>query len=269
MGNERLVGICLGALDEAKNTFDSLGESGRESLIKPGEPLTKSDLAISQTLKNYFLNSNLSAIYCSEEAGVINKHPNPAYEVFWDELDGTFNYERGGIFPSSIVITAFEHSPQLRFKDSLFGAVFDLKTSDLWYARKGKSCFFNRRRTKTSETDNLGERVYSLIDHGPCPKKEELERFVGIYENTWPHNVSSAGIHLAMIASGHADVYVSPRQKSHELGAGYRLIKEAGGVVIDFNGNPLGQQEFDFNKTYEIIAAGTQELAEKVRTKIK
>ena len=106
-----------------------------------------------------------------------------------------------------------------------------------------------------------------MIDHGPCTK--DLEKFKGIYSSTWAHNVSSAGFHLAGVASGHFDSFVGPVQKAHELGAGYLLVKEAGGEMIGFNGNSIDNLDFNFNSLYQIIAVATPELAEGLLSKIK
>ena len=97
---------------------------------------------------------------------------------------------------------------------------------------------------------------------------EIISEFLGepkkVYENTWVNNISSAGIHLASVAGGQADVFIGPKQKARELGAGYLLVNEGGGIVTDFNGEEIGNKEFNFNKTYKIIASGTKELGEKI-----
>ena len=107
--HSNLKKICLSALREAKKTVESLGEEGRKELPKQGEPLTKSDMAVSKTLKKHFLNSSLDAIFHSEEAGIINSPSDPRYIIYFDEIDGTFNYQRGGLLPSTTVISAFNH----------------------------------------------------------------------------------------------------------------------------------------------------------------
>jgi myo-inositol-1(or 4)-monophosphatase len=265
-----LARVCLQGIEVARNTLEVEGEAGREEVYKPGEPLTKSDLAISKALKEFFTNSGLPAVIYDEE---MKGEPfftcnNPEYNIYIDPLDGTFNYQRGGLLPSTTVISAFRHSEHPKFKDAVFAAVMDLKTKNLWYAEKGAGCFFNGKKARTSGRKDIGagKSCFVMIDHGPCTN--DIEIFKDIYSSTWAHNVSSAGFHLAGVASGHFDAFVGPVQKAHELGAGYLLVKEAGGEIIDFYLRPINNLDFNFNSLYEIIAAATFELAGKLKWQI-
>ena len=255
----------MNALYEARKTLTSIVD-GREGVATTkDEPLTKGDLAVSKTLKDYLLKSGLPAILTSEEAGIIHSPYQPLWAIYFDEVDGTFNYERN-ILPCSTVISAFNYSSNLKFRDAVFAGVLDHTSDRLWYALKNAGCFLNGIKVQTSKNKKLGKRTSVIIDHGPCSK--DVERFLEVYASTWVRNVSSAGFHLAGVASGNFDAYILPIQKAHELGAGYLLIKEAGGTIIDFDGNLIGGQTFDFNKTYPIIAAANSELAERLRDKI-
>jgi myo-inositol-1(or 4)-monophosphatase len=256
---------CLDSLYKAKETLDTISEGRQAVATIKDEPLTKGDLEVSKSLKNFLLTSTKDSIITSEEAGEIYRSENPKWAIYFDEVDGTFNYERG-ILPCTTVISAFEYSPNLKFKDAVFAGVLDHTSDRLWYAERGEGCFLNNQRVQTSKKTDLGKKTSVIIDHGPCSK--DVSRFLGIYASNWVRNVSSAGFHLASVASGNFDAYICSIQKAHELGAGYLLVKEAGGVVIDFNGNSIEEQDFEFNRLYPIIAAATPELAEKLREKI-
>jgi myo-inositol-1(or 4)-monophosphatase len=258
---------CLNSLKDTKRYLSSLGVEGRQAVATTkDEPVTKGDLGVSKFLRKSLLVGTVHSIITSEEAGEIFRPENPKWATYFDEVDGTFNYERG-ILPCVTVISAFEYSSNLKFKDAIFAGILDHTSDRLWYAERGEGCFLNNQRVQTSGQKDLGKKTSVIIDHGPCSK--DVSRFLDVYANSWVRNVSSAGFHLAGVASGNFDAYLLSIQKAHELGAGYLMIKEAGGVVIDFNGNPIGKQEFDFNKTYPIIAAATPELAEEIRRKIR
>jgi myo-inositol-1(or 4)-monophosphatase len=258
--------ICLDALICARDTLNSLPGGRQAVATTKDEPLTKGDLAVSKSLKNFLLGQISNSVVTSEEAGEIFKPKEPMWAIYFDEVDGTFNYERG-ILPCTTVISAFNYSSDLKFEDAIFAGVLDHTSERLWYAEKGRGCFLNNERVQTSGRKDLGKKTSIIIDHGPC--SEDVSRFLNIYASSWVRNISSAGFHLAGVSSGNFDAYLLSKQKAHELGAGYLLVKEAGGVVIDFEGNSVGEKEFDFNKTYPIIAAATPELAEKLRKKIK
>lgn len=266
----QLTETCLRALTLAKETIVGMGEGGRAPApTSKDEPVTKSDLCSSRVLIEHFTHSGLEAVLTGEEAGQINFSENPQYRIFFDELDGTFNWQRGGLFSSAIVVSAFDYKERARFKDAVFAGVLDITTGNLWYAERGEGCFFNGNRVTSSGRAELGKKNYSIIDLGPCPSKKLQERFSGFCASIWPHNISCAGIHLAGVASGHIDVAVLPLQKAHELGAGYLLIREAGRYLVDFQGKSLTNREFNFNEVYEIVAADTRELGKKVLQKIK
>ena len=71
-------------------------------------------------------------------------------------------------------------------------------------------------------------------------------------------------LHLAGVASGIFDAFVNLRHKAHELGAGYALIKEAGGTLLDTAGRPLDEEPYDFDARRGIVAAGTDEMAARI-----
>lgn len=258
--------ICLESLYKAKDTLNTVSGGRQAVSTTKDEPLTKGDLAVSKSLKSFLLKNITDSVITSEEAGEIFKPENPRWAIYFDEVDGTFNYERG-IFPCTTVISAFDYSSSLKFNDAVFAGVLDHTSDRLWYAERGKGCFLGNQRVQTSGRTDLGKKTSVVVDHGPCSK--DVSRFLDIYANSWVRNVSSAGFHLAGVASGNFDAYILSIQKAHELGAGYLLVKEAGGVVINFDGNSIGEQEFNFNRTYSIIAAATPELAERLIEKIK
>ena len=97
---------------------------------------------------------------------------------------------------------------------------------------------------------------------------KDISKLLAIYPESWVKDFSSAAFHLAGISSGLFDAYLSPSQKAHELGAGYLLIKEAGGFLQDWKGKLLDKVRYDFDAKYPIIAASTQELGDIIKTKI-
>lgn len=261
---------CLEALFITKKTILKLGEHGRTAVpTSKDEPVTKSDLEVSKALKKYFLDSGLNAVYQSEELGRINNPLNPKYAVFWDEVDGTFNWQRGGLLSSAAVISAFEYKENLLFKDSLFAGVLDLKSGDLWYAERNKGCYLNNKKVHSFGRRDLGKNTKLMLDLGPCPSIKLQKTFLDLNASSWVGNISCAGIHLAGVASGNFDGAVLPLQKAHELSAGYLLITESGRYIADFQGRDLANQQFDFNAKYQIVAADTKSLGEKILDKIR
>ncbi len=261
--------VCMQALRDARAALvsEQKGED-RVSVLGKSEIVTKGDLAVSKALKASLFKSGIPAVIYSEETGgkPMRASDAPEFDIYFDELDGTFNYHRG-VFPYTTVISAFKHSERPIFSHAIFCAVMDHTSDRLWHAKANEGCFLNGKQVHTSGKKELGKDASVIIDYGPC--SSSVAPFLEIYSSAWVRNVSSAGFHFAGVASGHFDAYALDKQKAHELSAGYLLIKEAGGALIDFEGNKLDTQGFDFNSTYKIIAAATPELAEKLRGLIR
>ncbi len=69
---------------------------------------------------------------------------------------------------------------------------------------------------------------------------------------------------MAMVASGQALAYICDKQNISKLGAGYVLVKSAGGVVVDWEGRSLDQQSYHLDKTSPVILAANQKVADKI-----
>ena len=272
---EELANVCIDAVKLANRTIENLGAIGISRVKIPGkeEIVTKADLAVSEEWRKYFSEQNVPIIVLTEESREIpfERKEDAKYLGVGDEIDGTFNFNRArGILPNCAIFTIFD-SLEPRFEDALVTAVFEHNSGNLWYAIKEKGCYFNGKKVNTSGIKTLDKNTSIMIDRGPCPSPEHSLRYFNLDTKCWPRNISCAGVSLAGVASGSIsgwDAYVLMIQKPEELASGYLLIKEAGGVLIDADGGLIGEKSFDWNRTYEIIAAATPELGEEIRGEI-
>jgi len=266
--NKAIDMVCI-----ANKTIKNLGNVGIARVRVPGkdEVVTKGDLAVSNAWRRYFDNENIPIKVLTEESrdSPFEQQSNqpPKYLGVGDEIDGTFNFNRArGILPHCAIFTIFD-SLNPKFSDALVTAVLEHNSGSLWNAVRGQGCFYNYQKVYTSRATNLDGNTAIMIDRGPCPSPEHVLRFFQLYQKCWPRNVSCAGVHLAGVASGSCsgwDAYTCLVQKPDELASGYLLIKEAGGYLSDVNGKPLDEENFDWNKKYQIIAAATKDLGEKI-----
>lgn len=257
---KRLIQICKNALYKSHQVLESLSDKGTSEIHDEHvtDISTKGDVAVSQALIRFFEDQKIPAILYSEEAGRIELMENPKYTITFDDIDGTDNYYRGrGILPYCTVVSIFD-SPEPSFDDVLVAGIIEHNSNRLWYAVKGKGCYLNNVRCNTSERKRLDRRTLVIIDHYNVD--DDISRFLKIYQHSWVKCFGSAAFHLAGVSSGLFDAYLSPLQKGHELGAGYLLIKEAGGFLRDLNDNPLDKMKYDFNSKYSIIGASTEAL---------
>ena len=111
---------------------------------------------------------------------------------------------------------------------------------------------------RASARDHVDRRTLVTVDH--YGSHATLDRMAALHAAAWIKDFGSSALHLAGVASGMFDAYVTSAQKGHEIAAGYLLVNEAGGSVTDLNGNSLANDMYDFNATYGIIASGNAGL---------
>jgi myo-inositol-1(or 4)-monophosphatase len=75
---------------------------------------------------------------------------------------------------------------------------------------------------------------------------------------------------MAMLAEGLIDIFIDLRKKIRiqDLAGGYLLIKEAGGLILDENLQPL-DSDLNYETRLSFIAATNKEILEEVFSLIK
>ena len=152
-----------------------------------------------------------------------------------DPLDGTVNYAHG--YPHFSVSIAFE-----RDGDLLAGVVFDPVRKDLFSAVKGGGAFLNNKPIRVSGTKKL---IKSLIVTGfpydiESRPKEILEPFNRmVLASQGIRRDGSAALNLCYLACGRFDGYWEMGLKPWDTAAGTLILREAGGVVTNFKGEPF------------------------------
>ena len=193
------------------------------------------------------------------------------YYVVVDPLDGSLNYKTKGEtlgLPYSSVITVFDKAKPT-FTDCRLAGVVDLRSGDVWTAERGKGCFLNGNPCKTSgrqEVDLLNGIVMAEMYY---PENREMVSGIFGYKKGWLRNPGSAAYEMAMVASGNVDAFICDRQKSHELGAAYLLVKEAGGEILDHSGEVLDERAYDFASQVPVVVAASTTMGEKIVEEIR
>ena len=177
----------------------------------------------------------------AEESGLIEGN-----EYCWiiDPLDGTHNYIHG--IPHFAISIAVKKNEEL-----LVGLIYDPIRNELFTATKGAGAELNHRRMRVSSTPSLKQ---ALIGTGfPFRDQHHIEPYLKTFGCLLPQTADirrtgSAALDLAYIASGRLDGFWEPSLKPWDMAAGALMIKEAGGMLCDFNG------EQDYLSSGAIIA---------------
>jgi myo-inositol-1(or 4)-monophosphatase len=169
-----------------------------------------------------------------EEGAALEGHyvvPDTAWIV--DPLDGTTNYIHG--------FSVFCISIGLRFKGEIVAAVIDAPVlNDTYWAHQGGGAFLNGEPLRVSERDQLKD---ALLSTGFYPhNRPDLEEQIRIFSDLvgdvrGVRRPGAAAYDLCMVAQGVFDGFWEKNLKPWDTAAGILLVKEAGGRVLNYEGN--------------------------------
>lgn len=155
-------------------------------------------------------------------------------ELCWiiDPLDGTTNYVRG--FPHFAISIGVKNHSGIEA-----GVIYDPIRNELFSAARGKGAYLNDKRIRVSQNKKLDS---SLIATGFPPRgPEESAAYLKLFNQIFPNiggvrRAGSAALDLAYVAAARLDGFWEPSLKQWDLAAGTLLVKEAGGMTGDFQG---------------------------------
>jgi myo-inositol-1(or 4)-monophosphatase len=199
----------------------------------PADLVTEADFAsqrlIAERLREAFSHHTLLA----EEEGAETDMGAPWRWVV-DPLDGTINFAHG--FPFWAVSVALEHAGEL-----VVGVVHNPLTGETFSASKGQGAARNGRPIRVSTVDRLGS---SLIATAlPTDFAADADRQTAYMRrfSTGTHSLrrtGSSALNLALLAAGACEVCYATQMNPWDAAAGVVLVREAGGAVSRFSGEP-------------------------------
>ncbi len=165
-----------------------------------------------------------------EESGRIG---NARYVWVIDPIDGTSNFMRG--LPHCSVSIGLMEDGVVQH-----GVVYDPVRDELFTASRGSGAYLNDRRIRTS---NRGGLPGALIASGfPWRQRKRLKTQLKMLSSLLEEaedlrRGGSAALDLAYVACGRQDGYFEYGLQPWDMAAGALLVREAGGVCIDFDGS--------------------------------
>ncbi len=285
LSGDELLEHVKGALLACYKAVACKGAEAREEVETTIDIKTVGDLTARQALVEYFKESKLPlALYTEELEQPMLFSQNPVYSAVGDEIDGTYNFHRGlGMLPCGSII-GISASKNPKFSDFLCCGFLEFNSGNLFYAVKGKGAYAIEnwakggavsKRLITSGKKKVDEIRKVLLDFYMLSELSPL--FVVFGKEIGDYGSFAA--HMALIAKGSVDLFVGADNCSNknklktgeELGPLYLLVKEAGGAVLDWNGNDLGNEEvgLEKKKTFHSIVAATEALGKEFAFKIK
>jgi myo-inositol-1(or 4)-monophosphatase len=215
------------------------------------ELVSEIDLMAERTIIDHLETSYPAYNIESEEAGDLGRDSEYCWII--DPLDGTHNFLHG--HPHCCVSIALKHKDEI-----IAGVVYDALRNELFSARKGAGAQLDGRRIRVSDTSRLSD---SLLCTGfPYREGAETKLWLKTFAALMPraqsiHRTGSSVLDLAYVACGRYDGFWEMGLKDWDIAAGTLLVREAGGLVSDFNGGT------DVFKSGDVIA-GAPKVHEKL-----
>ena len=241
-------------------TEDAAGDFGRGA---GGDISRKIDIVAEKTVLDYLKEINFECIVLGEECGRVELSQNPKGFIIMDAIDGSANAVRG--IPYFCCSLAFATKEKL--SSITDAAVTNLVTGEIYWATKGKGSFLNETKIHVSAEDPI-YRIVGINTSGATPELMQKLHPVFQHHNHTRHFGANA-LEMAMFARGLIDIFIDLRDKIRvqDIAAGYLLIKEAGGIVLDANLNPL-DSDFSYQTRLSFIAASNKKILDDIMSQI-
>ncbi len=148
-----------------------------------------------------------------------------------DPLDGTTNFIHG--------VPCFSVSIALSVKNNpVIGVIYEPNYDECFYAWENGGAYLNGEPISVSNTENMND---SLLATGfPYSDYKYLDGYMEFLKFTMKktkglRRLGSAAVDLAWVANGRFDGFYEYGLNAWDIAAGICIVKEAGGIVTDFN----------------------------------
>lgn len=217
--------------DIIKSSHPQKGTTAKEGRLNF---VTAADLASEKAIIEHIKKAYPDDAILSEETN--SKLDNPlSLPHLWiiDPIDGTNNFRRQRDY-SAISIGYVEKG------EMTAGVIYNPFRDELFTAEKGKGAFLNGDPIHVAEEKDLTKTEMATDNwYDPAGTRENLNLVLKLEKIPFMFMKGSAVLVLAEIASGRMDLYVHNFLKPWDNAAGFLLVREAGGVVKDLQGNDV------------------------------
>ncbi len=241
-------------------TSDAAGDFGRGA---GGDISRKIDIVAEKTVLDYFKKINFDCVVLGEECGRVELSSQPKGFVIMDAIDGSANAVRG--VPFFCCSLAFATDDKI--SSITDGVVTDLTSGDMYWASKGQGAFLNETQIHVQDKEPI-YRIVGINISGASP--ELVQRLQPVFKShNHTRHFGANALEMAMFARGLIDIFIDLRDKIRiqDMAAGYLLIKEAGGLMLDANLQPL-DSDLSYQARLSFIAAANQKILNEIMSQI-
>ena len=259
----KVIEVLRGASEKIyENVRDLAGtdEAAGDFGIGAGGDVSRNiDIVAEKTVLDYFREVDFGCTVLGEECGMVKTSENPTGYVIMDAIDGSANAVRGVPFFCSSL--AFATGETL---SSITDAVItDLGNGNAYWASKGEGAFCNDVKIHVRQKDP----IYKIVGINMSGATMELvQKLQPIFEqHNHTRHFGANALEMAFFADGLLDAYIDLRDKIRiqDIAAGYLIVMEAGGLLLDSNMNQLDAR-LDYQTRVSFIAAANQKILDSV-----
>jgi myo-inositol-1(or 4)-monophosphatase len=246
--------VTQGYLDQ---TLDVSFKTSHQDIV------TQADLESQQRIHEEISKGMQTLGYSKEEVGFIGEeglNVSGEHRFIVDPLDGTTNFSvRLDYYAISI---AYLHQGEI-----LIGVIYNPKDDVFYIAEKGKGV----RKEAKGKVIELQANVYELKDtvlSGHFVKESQtLEKLLKVYGTLYPNirglrNPGALVLDLAYFSDNIFPLIINGGCFVWDLAAAYLIVKESGGVMVDWEGKEIEFDLEDPKKSYKIIVCHPNLLPE-------
>jgi len=254
MDNQQLKKIS----HELLNTFIVAGKRSielrkiglKKEIKSDNTPVTNGDIEVNNILIEKIKNITPDIPIVSEESA--SNKSNVGMNNFWliDPIDGTHDYVNN---KDEFTINAgliINKKPEL-------GIIYAPAKKRLFYTYAFGSSFeiVDKKEIKLTCEKKTSKNQVKAVSYSQNLKPiiSELHKKFGVTE----HLKMKSSLKFCVVATSEFDLYVAePRASEWDIAAGHAILKNAGGIVTDFNGGEIIYGKKDFKNPSLILKRG-------------
>ncbi len=240
---------------ELKECFLNAGERamylrdmGLKTEVKnDNTPVTNGDLEVNEILTNKIKELTPNIPIVSEESSLNKKSSD--LTKFWliDPIDGTYDYINNKDEFTLNAALILNKKPEL-------GIIYAPAKKRLFYTHAPKYCYeySNGIETKINCEKKTNHNEIVAVSYS-----DNLKTQISVIHNklgVTSFKKMKSSFKFCVIATGEYDLYVAePRALEWDIAAGHAILKNAGGVITDFDGNEILYGKKDFKNPSLIV----------------
>ncbi|HKJ33709.1 MAG TPA: inositol monophosphatase family protein [Balneolales bacterium] len=226
--------IAVAAAKDATKVIKSFNDQHRSLNVQykgRHDLVTKADVASEEKIISVIKDAYPDDLILAEETASDNTLSEDRVWII-DPIDGTTNFTHG--FPAYCVSIAL-----YEYREAKIGLVYEVTHGEMFTAEKGKGAFLNGEKISVSNYSKADE---SLLGTGfPYRDLELVDEYLDLfkvfmYETQGVRRPGSAAYDLCSVAAGRFEGFYEYGLSPWDVAAGALIIREAGGIVTDWNG---------------------------------